>query len=64
MLNGTDSLISVSTSNLSRRRARSQILYEGDSLNTLSDQNKQLVEDILFLKKVNLKFNNSKNYWD
>lgn len=53
MINGTDSLISISSSafHLNRRRARSQVLFEGDDLNTLNEQNKQLVQDLIFLKK-------------
>ena len=56
MINGTESLISISsnTSNLmGRRRARSQVMFMGDDLNSLNEQNKQLVQDLIFLKKVN-----------
>jgi len=58
MINGTDSLISISSSafHLNRRRARSQVLFEGDDLNTLNEQNKQLVQDLIFLKKVKFNF--------
>lgn len=54
MSNATDSLISITStgSNLSRRKARSQVLYDGDNIMTLSEQNKQLVQDIFYLKKV------------
>lgn len=34
-----------------RRRAKSQILFNGDSLNTLADQNTLLMEDLYSLKK-------------
>ncbi len=34
-----------------RRRARSQILFNGDDLNTINDQNKLLIEDLYYLKK-------------
>ena len=34
-----------------RRRAKSQILFNGDSLNTLADQNALLMEDLYSLKK-------------
>ena len=34
-----------------RRRSRSQTIYYGDELNTVSEQNKQLIEDLCLLKK-------------
>ncbi len=34
-----------------RRRAKSQILFNGDDLNTINDQNKLLIEDLYYLKK-------------
>lgn len=34
-----------------RRRAKSQILFDGDDLNSIVDQNKLLIEDVYHLKK-------------
>jgi hypothetical protein len=65
MINGTESLISISsnTSNLmGRRRARSQVMFMGDDLNSLNEQNKQLVQDLIFLKKVNFLSKYEVNY--
>lgn len=36
---------------INRRRAKSQVLFNGDDLNSLTDQNKLLIEDLFFLKK-------------
>lgn len=35
----------------SRRRSKSQVLFSGDDLNTLTEQNKLLIEDMYYLKK-------------
>lgn len=41
-----------------RRRAKSQILFNGDDLNSIVDQNKLLIEDVYYLKKVKFLTNN------
>lgn len=37
--------------NLRRRRTKSQVIYNGDDLNTITEQNKLLIEDLFHLKK-------------